>query len=181
MSDGAMSTGNDIEAITRSRGSLTPAEKKEALDRFMSHLAVTGDRAASARYAGISDRTAATWTCSPGFEKALFRERCRAIQVDGAGLAYKVAAEMIGKDETPAAVRAQLSKMLLGLAGHAEATAAAEAQGSAVAALHELTEDQLARHIAAASATLAALQAQPVTIEHAPDVTPHQDDIASLL
>ena len=61
------------------------------------------------------------------------------------------------------------------MAGHTEALGAALLDTQRAAALHELTEDQLASHIAAAQDALQRLQAPDP-----PNVTPDSSDIASL-
>lgn len=172
-----MSSGNVMTELR----SLAPDERKQLMELFVAHLAVTGSVERAATAVGVNGPTARYWISKPGFQNSLFSERSRAIQ-NGAGLALKVLMEVMQEPSTPAAVRVTAATKLLGLAGHAEATAAADAAGgSGPAALHELTEDQLARHIAAAGATLAALRSQPMVLDVVPDVVPDEDALASLL
>jgi len=150
---------------------------------FAEVYAVTGSLLRASDAALISTVTGKKWLRDPRFVAAVFAERQTRLSGEGASVGYATLLEMCrekdaitGRYVYPASERRQAALALLRLGGHSEAIAAQAAQGQVVAALHELTEDQLRAHIASAGATLAALSA-PV----APAVAPDPADNPSLL
>jgi hypothetical protein len=130
-----------------------------------------------------------TWAKEPTFLNKVIKKR--QIEISGriASLSLQALVEIVTEREPfadeygrkpytyPAAVRAKIALELLRLGGHSEAYAAHIADSDRQAALHELTEEQLAAHVAEASRLLATLQDKP----SAPAVAPDPPDIASLL
>lgn len=151
------------------RAGKATVQNSQAAEIFAEVYAETGNLAAACRAAGISEPTGRKWRREPRFLSVVFRERQRSLITDGAGVGLAALREIVtkrvldqdGNDLGPAAgwaVYAAAAEKLVKLGGHSEAAAASANAGQGAAALHELTEEQLQQHIAAARATLAMLE-----------------------
>jgi len=159
-----------------------PAKKRA----FAEVYAVTGSLPKASEAALVSTVTGRKWLRDPRFVAAVFAERQTRLSGEGSSLGYatliEICSAMVEGEKKflyPASERRQAALSLLRLGGHSEAMAAQHAMGSAVAALHELTEDQLRAHIASAGATLLALEAPSRPLP--PAVAPDMADKPSLI
>lgn len=172
-----MSTHNEhpVERIARDesdRRQVAPDLRKA----FIAAYAVTGDAAESALVSGVNIRTANRWLSDPKVVFSVFKERQMRLTSEGAGLAYKVLVDIMTGESVPISEKRQAAMAVLRLGGHNEATAAQVVANQTLTVLQDLSEDQLAGHIAEAQAALLALQAP-----HPPDVTPDPDPYPSLI
>lgn len=169
-----------------------PMPGKDAQQSFADEYARSGSIARAAEVANISYPTAKKWSQDPRFVATVFKMRQTWLSGEVAGLAAHVMVEIMtakapistdgyssGPDPYlyPVAVRAKVAGDLLRLGGHTEAAAAASLEGQRVASLGDMTEDQLAAHIAEAQRLLTALPSQG----DPPAEAPNPPDVASLL
>lgn len=171
--------------IVRSGGRLPAEEARLRQERFLSKYARTGDLEASSAFAGISVETGRKWMRGSDVETLLHRLRERVLRTEGASVGVKVLLEIAQDRSAPQHVRRAAAKDLLGLGGHSEAVAAAQAAAEVQRkGLEDMTADELERVAAAAAATLAQLRRQSATIDVAPDppaMPPGPPDASSLL
>lgn len=161
------------------------AEEVRALKRaFIRAFAVLGDTRAASAKIGVSTQTGAQWLLDGKVREAVLFERQNAITLQAGGVSYHALVEIVTKQRAdfdtsddpyvyPGALRAKVATDLIRLAGHTEAAGAAMLQSQRVARLDELSEDQLAAHIAEAQRLLSASPAS--------GDAPSEDEIASLL
>jgi hypothetical protein len=148
-------------------------------DLFIGAYATSGNVRAACTEAGISYESGRNWLRDPGFVSEVTKYRQRALAVDAAGIAYGVLVEIMVKAETdpdgrlvyyaPVSERRQAAKTVLELAGHTPALGEALAKISEVAALHDLTEEQLEAHIKAGQELLGNLRESGATPSVAPN------------
>lgn len=158
-----------------------PVSTASKREKVLRALLETDDFPEAAVLAGCSLSTIWRWSGDADFVKELHTARSRQFAVEGATLGRKVLFELARCKETPAAVKASVAKTLVGLGGHAEASAAAAMGDGAPAALLDMTEDQLRQTIAAAESALGNRAQIVPAVVVAPAVAPDPLDIASLL
>jgi hypothetical protein len=116
------------------------------------------------------------WLSDPRFILAVWKERQIRLSGEGAGLAYKVLVDIMTGEGVPISEKRQAAMAVLRLGGHNDATAAQVVANQTLTVLQDLSEDQLAGHIAEAQAALTALQAPDP-----PAVTTDSPDYPSLI
>jgi hypothetical protein len=170
----------DIISGREERGGVGRSGYSQAVrDLFVSHYALTGNLPEAASAAGVTERTGRNWLRDPAFVSSVTRHRQMALAAEAAGIAYAVHIEIMTAKRTdaagvtdyyaPVSERRQAAKTVFELAGHTPALAEALAKAQDVAALHDLTEDQLEAHIRAGQELLGNLRESGAT----PNVTPH--------
>lgn len=164
--------------LVRGPGRVRDPQKVQA---FIEAYATTGVLSVAAQFARITTETASSWLRDARIVGKLHIERQRKMMTEGAAIGYRVLLEIAtsdgqdGRATAPVAERRQAARELLRLGGHSETLAAQILSGQQAAALHELTEEQLAEHVRQAQETLAALRSE------APGVAPDSADKSSLL
>jgi len=184
-----VSTHIEVGSDSDSPVGRAPSEgTRQRQEIFLLEYAKTASLSASSAKAGVSEATARHWMRGKNAEIALHRIRERLLRTEGASVGLRVLLEIAEDTKAPSHVRRAAAKDLLGLGGHSEAVAAAQAAAEVQRkGLEDMTADELERVAAAAAATLAQLRRQSATVDVTPDppdppeVTPALPDASSLL
>lgn len=160
-----------------------PALPGDRKSMFIRAYAECGSTSVASRKIGVPYHTAYSWTRETGFAACVYEARSRLIQTTGASVAYAALLRIVtrqdenGEFRYPVAEVRRAARDILDMAGH---TRQIPQQAQQVAALHELSEDQLTAHIAAARAVLEHAS-RPADPPDPPDVAPNPGRSSALL